>query len=108
LAGDGEAFVRGEGDLVVGVRAAAVVDAAVGGFDHSVGWMDDEAVAGFGAGHDVDVNCSRGGGIGDGRSGVAVVHPYVGVGGGNACGLGKQCEEACPVRHIGRGQDSGD
>jgi ABC-type arginine transport system ATPase subunit len=56
LAEDGEALVSGEGDFVVAVRAAAVVDPAVGAFDHPAAWLDDEAVAGFGAGHDVDVD----------------------------------------------------
>jgi ABC-type arginine transport system ATPase subunit len=50
LAEGEEALVSGEGDLVVAVQAAAVVDPAVGAFDHPAAWLDDEAVAGFGAG----------------------------------------------------------
>ena len=43
-----EAFVRGEGYLVVVVDAATVVDPAVRRFDHPAAGLDDEAAAGFG------------------------------------------------------------
>jgi hypothetical protein len=53
LAEDEEALVGGGVDFVMAVGAAAVVDPAVGGFDHPAARLDDEPVSGFGPGHDV-------------------------------------------------------
>jgi hypothetical protein len=46
--------VGGEGGLVVAADPAAVVDPAVGAFDYPAAGLDDEAVVGFGSGHDVN------------------------------------------------------
>jgi len=54
LAEHKEAFVSVEGDLVVPVETSAVVYPGVGAFDHRASWLEDETVAGFWPGHDVD------------------------------------------------------
>jgi hypothetical protein len=55
LAEDEKSFVGGEGDLVVAVEASAVVDPAVGAFDHRTFWLGNESTSGFRLGHDVDL-----------------------------------------------------
>jgi hypothetical protein len=46
LAEDEESFVGFEGDFVAAIEAAAVIDAAIGGFDYSAAWLDDEGATG--------------------------------------------------------------
>jgi hypothetical protein len=43
-----EAFVSVEGDFVVTVQAAAMVDPAVGAFDHPASRLDENPQPGFG------------------------------------------------------------
>ena len=69
--------MRVEGGFVVAIEAAAVADPAVGAFDHPAAWLDDEAAAGFRAGHDVDGDTSLDCGLGDSRAGVALIGPNV-------------------------------
>jgi hypothetical protein len=80
LAEDEEAFVGGEGEFVVAVEAAAVVDPSIGGFDDPPAWLDAEPAGGFGCGHDVDADAGFGRGVGDRGVGVALVEPNVGDG----------------------------
>jgi hypothetical protein len=80
LAEDEKSLVGGEGDLAVVVQASAVVDRAVGAFDHPTSWLDDESTCGFRPGHDVGGDPGVGGGMGNGRAGVSVVEPDVGDG----------------------------
>jgi hypothetical protein len=57
-----------EGDFVVSVDAQAVVDPAVGAFDHRTEGLLDEAMAGFRLGHDIDGDTRFYRGVGDDRS----------------------------------------
>ena len=65
MAEDEESFVGDESDFVMPVEAPAVVDPAVGAFDHPPAWLDDEAGAGFWPGHDIDADAGLGRGIGN-------------------------------------------
>ena len=100
-----ESFVCGEGGFVVAIDPAAVVDSAVGGFDHPA-WLEYGPVAGFGSGHDLDGDCGLGCGV-DCWAGVAVVHSDMGDGRGDTFGLARQLGECGPVRHVGLGDDDG-
>ena len=53
----------GEGGFVVLVEAPAVLDQALGGFDHPAAGLHREAILGFGAGHDIDGELALGGEI---------------------------------------------
>jgi hypothetical protein len=48
LAEDEESFVGGEGDFVMAVEAATVVDPAVSAFESPLACSDDDPVTGFG------------------------------------------------------------
>jgi len=54
LAQHEESFVGVEGDFEVVVERAAVVDPAVGAFDHPAAWLDDEPAAGLWPRYDVN------------------------------------------------------
>jgi hypothetical protein len=86
LAEDEKSFVSVEGDFVVAVQAAAVVDLIVGAFEQPASRLDDKPAVGFRPGHDVNDDTGLGGGFGDSGSGVALVHPDVGDGRGNPFG----------------------
>jgi hypothetical protein len=61
----------------VAVEASAVVDAAVGAFKDPSSWLHEEPVSGFRTGHGVDTDAGALGGVGDRRTGVALVQPDV-------------------------------
>lgn len=54
-----------QGDFVVAVEPAAVVDPGVGAFNHPTARLDDEPVGGFRPGYYVNADPSLGGGIGN-------------------------------------------
>ena len=90
LAEDQETFVCCEGDFVVAVESAAVVDPAVGVFDDPAARLGPEPVGGFGAGHDIDADTGALGALSDRGAGVALVEPDVGDGGCDRFRLAKQ------------------
>ena len=54
-----------EGDFVMAVEEATVVDSAVGAFDDPASWLDDNAAGWLRAGYDVEGNSGLIGSPGD-------------------------------------------